>query len=205
MNTQALSAPISSLSLLLVQTQAARWKAARPEQLTGAHLYIDIAKVRLHLSWVFLWYVAEVSPLYKKSDNLERSNHRPVSVLSCTSKIFEKVYCDQMYEYFMGILSHYLSSFRKMYGCNHVLLKLVEDWKYALDRGEHVGAILMDLSKAFDCLPIFCSGVSCMHMELYAGTQTACKNKFYQKWVAPTLKRSASRVRIGSSPIQCFH
>ena len=44
MSTQALSAPISSLSLLLVQTQAARWKAATPEQLTGAHLYLDIAK-----------------------------------------------------------------------------------------------------------------------------------------------------------------
>ena len=26
---------------LLVQTQAARWKAATPEQLTGAHLYLD--------------------------------------------------------------------------------------------------------------------------------------------------------------------
>ena len=39
-----ISAPISSLSLLLVQTQAARWKAASPEQLTGAHLYLDIAK-----------------------------------------------------------------------------------------------------------------------------------------------------------------
>ena len=37
------TAPISSLSLLLVQTQAARWKAATPEQLTGAHLYLDIA------------------------------------------------------------------------------------------------------------------------------------------------------------------
>ena len=56
MSTQALSGPISSLSLLLVQTQVARWKAAGPEQLTSAHLYIDIAKVRLHLSWVFLWY-----------------------------------------------------------------------------------------------------------------------------------------------------
>ena len=32
---------ISSLSLLHVKTQAARWQAAIPEQLTGAHLYID--------------------------------------------------------------------------------------------------------------------------------------------------------------------
>ena len=43
-STQALSAPISSLSLLLVQTQEARWKAATPEQPTGAHLYLVIAK-----------------------------------------------------------------------------------------------------------------------------------------------------------------
>ena len=38
---------ISSYQLLItaaVQTQAARWKAATPEQLTGAHLYLDIAK-----------------------------------------------------------------------------------------------------------------------------------------------------------------
>ena len=40
----ALSAPISSLSMLLVQIEAARWKAATPEQLTSAHLYLDIAK-----------------------------------------------------------------------------------------------------------------------------------------------------------------
>ena len=40
MSTQALSAPISSLSMLLVQTQAARRNAAAPEQLTGAHLYL---------------------------------------------------------------------------------------------------------------------------------------------------------------------
>ena len=55
-STQAWSGPISSLSLLLVQTQAARWKAAGPEQLTGVHMYIDIAKVRLPFSWVFQWH-----------------------------------------------------------------------------------------------------------------------------------------------------
>ena len=44
MSVQALSAPFSFLSLLRVQTQAVGWKAAAPEQLTGAHLYIDIAK-----------------------------------------------------------------------------------------------------------------------------------------------------------------
>ena len=32
------------------------------------------------------------------------------------------------------------------------MLRLIEDWKKALDRHEYAAAILMDLSKAFDCL-----------------------------------------------------
>ena len=38
---------VSSYQLLITaacKTQAARWKAATPEQLTGAHLYLDIVK-----------------------------------------------------------------------------------------------------------------------------------------------------------------
>ena len=33
------------------------------------------------------------------------------------------------------------------------LLKIIKDWKKALDENTFVAAILMDLSKAFDCLP----------------------------------------------------
>ena len=36
----------------------------------------------------------------------------------------------------------------------HALLNLViSDWQRVLDRSDKVGAVLMDLSKAFDCLP----------------------------------------------------
>ncbi|XP_006824579.1 uncharacterized protein LOC102802958 [Saccoglossus kowalevskii] len=46
-----------------------------------------------------------------------------------------------------------IAAYRKGYSCQHVLLRLVEDWKLALENKQQVGAILMDLSKAFDCLP----------------------------------------------------
>ena len=55
--------------------------------------------------------------------------------------------------YFKDILSTLLSAFRKRYGCHHVLTKLMENSKQALDEGKNVGLILLDLSKAFDCLP----------------------------------------------------
>ena len=32
-------------------------------------------------------------------------------------------------------------------------MRLIEEWKSKLDKGYVVGAILMDLSKAFDCVP----------------------------------------------------
>lgn len=35
----------------------------------------------------------------------------------------------------------------------HVPSRLVEDWKKGLDEDYYVGSVLMDLSKAFDCIP----------------------------------------------------
>jgi hypothetical protein len=46
-----------------------------------------------------------------------------------------------------------LSAFRPGYGCQSVLLKIVEDWKMALDSKKYTAAILMDLSKPFHCIP----------------------------------------------------
>ena len=51
------------------------------------------------------------------------------------------------------ILSKFLSAYRKSYSSNHVLLKLIEEWKKSLDDKNIIGAVLMDLSKAFDCIP----------------------------------------------------
>ena len=82
-----------------------------------------------------------------------KSNYRPVSILPIPSKIYEKVLSEQLSSYFDSIFDDFLCAFRKGHGCQTTLLRLLEDWKYALDSNEYVAAILMDLSKAFDCLP----------------------------------------------------
>ena len=50
-------------------------------------------------------------------------------------------------------LSNFVAAYRKAYSTQHVLIRLVEDWKSKLDNDFIVGAVLMDLSKAFDCIP----------------------------------------------------
>ena len=58
-----------------------------------------------------------------------------------------------MVEFFDAILSLSLSAFRKSFSCETVLIRLIEDWKALLDQHQVIGAMLLDLSKAFDCLP----------------------------------------------------
>ena len=50
-------------------------------------------------------------------------------------------------------MSENLSAFRKIYSSQHVLLRLTEQWRSFLDDNKYVGAVLVDLSKAFDCFP----------------------------------------------------
>ena len=44
-----------------------------------------------------------------------------------------------------------------LYSCinssNHVLIRLIKHWKKALDENFFAGIVIMDLSKAFDCIP----------------------------------------------------
>ena len=50
-------------------------------------------------------------------------------------------------------LSPYLCGFRKGYNAQHALLRLKNILNQSLDRNVKVGLFMMDLSKAFDCIP----------------------------------------------------
>ena len=56
---------------------------------------------------------AQVIPVYKKKDPLDKAIYRPVSILPALSKIFERILADQMTEFFNDIFSPSLSAFRK--------------------------------------------------------------------------------------------
>ena len=90
--------------------------------------------------------------VYKKKDPHNRENYRPVSVLSHVSKIIEKIVYEHINSYMEPRFSHLLCGFRKNHNTQHSLLKMLEKWKLVLDKGYNIGAIFMDLSKAFDTL-----------------------------------------------------
>ena len=115
---------------------------------------------------------AEVSPVYKKKSDLQKDNYRPVSVLNTIAKVYETLLADQLYAYFDQIFCRMLSAYRKKYGCEHVVVKLVDSWKKAIDNDQYVGTVLMDLSKAFDCIP---HALLISKMKAYGLSDNACK------------------------------
>ena len=95
---------------------------------------------------------ADITPAHKKDETTKKENYRPVSILPCISKIFERIMYDQIYIYMNNHLSDYLCGFRKGYSTQECLVFMLEKWRKALDKQNSAGALLTDLSKAFDCL-----------------------------------------------------
>ena len=96
--------------------------------------------------------LANITPVFKKGARTSKNNYRPVSILPDFSKIFERLLSRQLLEFFDNILSKFQCGFRKGYGTQHCLLLMLEIWKGATDNNKTFGALLTDISKAFDCL-----------------------------------------------------
>ena len=95
----------------------------------------------------------EVRLLYKKDGKTEKSNYRPINILSNVSKIYERSLYDQIYSYFDNIFSIYQCGFCKGTSTQHILLTMIEKMKISRDNKQCCAATLKDFSKAFDSLP----------------------------------------------------
>ena len=73
-------------------------------------------------------------------------------MLPPVSKIFERNMFDQISMYIEKYLSPFICGFRKDFSTQHCLTVMLDRWKKAMDSGKIAGALLTDLSKAFDCL-----------------------------------------------------
>ena len=98
--------------------------------------------------------LAKVCPLFKKDDMSLLTNYRPISLLPCISKVFEKIVHNQLYNYFNS--NHLFVSnqygFRPKHSTELATLELIDNIMKLLDDDKIPFCIFMDLSKAFDTL-----------------------------------------------------
>ena len=84
--------------------------------------------------------------------------------------------------------------FRKAYSTRHALFKLLQAQPEVLDKSGFVGTVLMDLSKAYDCLPhdllvakfeaygMYKTGLNLIHNYLSNRKQRTKINSSYSGW-----------------------
>ena len=98
--------------------------------------------------------IAKICPIFKTGDKCEISNYRPISLLSCFSKIFEKVVSTRLINYLEchKILTASQYGFRKNLSTYMPLLDMYNKISKACDDNVYSVGIFVDLSKAFDTI-----------------------------------------------------
>ena len=113
----------------------------------------DLFNISL-LSGVFPddWKCARVTPLFKQGEASDLNNYRPISVISVIAKVFERIVCDQLYNFLSDedIISTHQSGFRSSHSTLTVLLEGTDNWPFNIDRSNVNAVVFLDLKKAFD-------------------------------------------------------
>ena len=135
--------------------------------------------------------VAEVRPLYKNNGKADKSNYRPISILSNVSKIYERCLYSQLYDYFdKNSFSKYQYGFPKGFSTQHAPLVMIEKMKIARENEEFCTVILTDLSKAFDCN---CHDLLIAKLNAYGFDRNALKH------IYDYLSDRSQKTKVGSS------
>ena len=96
----------------------------------------------------------------------------------------------QMWPFPNQVLSNLLCRFRAGYSTQHALFRLIEFCREKLDENYTIGMVLMDLSKAYDCLP---------HDLLIAKLEAYGFGIHSLRLIASYLSNRKQRVKIGST------
>jgi hypothetical protein len=95
---------------------------------------------------------AKVIPLPKSRDLSDLNNFRPISLLPIISKPLEKHVHKHLMKYIENhhLFHQFQSGFRHQHSCQTALIRLCDTWLSAINQNKIVGAVFLDLKKAFD-------------------------------------------------------
>ena len=98
------------------------------------------------------WKLANIIPVFKKGDESETSNYRPISILSCIGKVFERCVFKYLHNYIITnrLITSYQSGFTPKDSAVNQLIDICNAFAKAVDEGKEIRVIFCDISKASD-------------------------------------------------------
>ena len=96
----------------------------------------------------------KVIPIHKKDDKTQINNYRPISLLPAISKILEKIVYKRLISFLTinNIINLSQFGFRKNSSTDLAIIQLLDKITDLLAKKQHIIAVYMDLSKAFDTI-----------------------------------------------------
>ena len=93
---------------------------------------------------------ANVIPVFKKGDNLDYNNYRPISLISNIGKLIEKIVHKRLYSFLEKnyLLFEQQYGFRNKLSTNHALIDITNKIQEACDNGQFTCGIYVDFKKA---------------------------------------------------------
>ena len=120
--------------------------------------------------------------VYKKGDSTDKSNYRPLQMLSIPSKVLEATVCRNIDNFIneIGLSNENQWWLIKRRSTEGLLTHLTEKWKIALDNENVVGIVFIDFKKAVDCV-----SHSILYLKLlalsFSGSALECRIRDYLK------------------------
>lgn len=142
---------------------------------------VDLFNASIALSHIpSPWKNANVSMIHKYGkDSTNVNSYRPISLLNTLSKLLERVIKRRLDEWLAenNILSNYQSGFRSNHSTKDHLLRLTQECQQAFNRNMAVGALFIDIEKAFD--RVWINGLLFKLLELRVPCYLGCWLKNY--------------------------
>ena len=101
-----------------------------------------------------VWKNAKITPIYKSGPTNNTENYRPISVLPVLSKVLEKATHAQLFKYLEdnNLISKFQFGYCAKRSTQVAATILLDNIRKEIDKGKFVGAVFIDLSKAFDTI-----------------------------------------------------
>ena len=116
------------------------------------------------------WSLANICPLFKKSNRSLACNFRPVSLTCVPCKLLEYTVCSNIMAHLdeYKLLSDRQHAFRKGHSCETQLTTVINDCAKILDNRGQVDTFILDFEKAFDNPLMNSFKANCLAMESVA-------------------------------------
>lgn len=139
------------------------------------------------------WKEAKVTAIFKrKGSPSQPTNYRPISLLPCLSKVFERLVFKQIYQHLINnrLLSETQSGYRPSHSTQLQLIYLSHKLYEALDDNLAFTIVYLDVAKYFDRIPHKGLLFKCEHLFGISGNLL--------KWLASYLTDRIQRVLVGN-------